>query len=274
MIGTAISLIGGGLLYLYPESRWLGWSTVIAGGSIAIMATIWALAYGHARRKFQAQISGSSPAPSLAAARQETHQTVNTPITLHLNPNHPQPPTKEIVPAPEYDDPQVQLLHEYIADVARPLGRYIQVGSDFRGVTCKAVCLDFDLRQIRNSVPWLEVRAQIIFNNNLNQRMHVIQGIWQSGECREAFHPGETKTLTVATYTSSEGFKTYEYVPLENAREREIKQLTTRVQVRLIGEYMSKLRFNEFWCFELSYASLAPTIRRITPEEFEAIPQS
>jgi len=134
--------------------------------------------------------------------------------------------------------------------------------------------LDFDLRAIRDAVPWLEVRAQIIFNDASNQRMHVIEGIWQDGDAMEVFHPGETKSLIVATYLSGEGFSTYEYVKLESPRERKLKLMTTRINVRLIGKYMSKVRFNQFWCFKLSYEELKPTIQRITREEFEGTPSA
>ncbi|MDX6528957.1 MAG: hypothetical protein QOH41_1247 [Blastocatellia bacterium] len=176
--------------------------------------------------------------------------------------------------------PELELLHEYFVDVGKTeWGVYFQVGSDFTGRVFKAALLDFNFRAIPGSVPWVEVRAQIIFNDVNNQRMHLIDGIWHGRDSVEVpFRPGEKRSLVIATCTPGSHFGTYEHRMRDPGRpvvkpflcplERKIDEDSVHVQVRLTGKYMDNPRFNEFWCFKLSRVGQL-AIQKITPEEFE-----
>lgn len=269
MIGTAIGLTGAGLLYLFPEVRWIGWTSVISGVSLAVMATIWALAYSHARKQFQLESRVSAPEP-LPPQQQQAHQSVHAPITLNLN----QAQNKTLdeqnkTPVPDLLDPELELLHWcYVDAVKDNSGRYSQA-SNASTFSRKAAWLDFDLRAIRNSVPWVEVRAQIIFNNAQNQRMRVIDGVWHGRDSVEVpFRPGETRSIIVATCLPDQSFSTYEHAGHKASPTERVLDQSIRAQVRLIGRYMDIVRFNEFWCFKLS-STVEPKITKITPEEFE-----
>ena len=98
--GTILSLVGGGLIFLFPEKRWIGWSSIAAGVLILLGAAVWMIASRYAVAEYRrANRTVLAPAPSTQSLSQ------NAPIT---NTNSP---VFAPVFAPNFSHAQSQQQH-------------------------------------------------------------------------------------------------------------------------------------------------------------------
>jgi hypothetical protein len=167
-------------------------------------------------------------------------------------------------------DPELELLQAYFTDVEkRDSGRFERVSHD---TVAKVASLDFDLKPVQGSVPWVEVRVQIVFNYGDNKRTNAINGIWRDRDSDEMpFRPGEVRTLFVASYSPERGFYTYEFTGRSSAPLEKSLGRSVRVQVRTIGKYMDNPRMHLVWCFRLSEDNERRLkIEQIPQAEFDA----
>ena len=137
--------------------------------------------------------------------------------------------------------------------------------------------MDFRLKPVRGAVPWVEVRAHVLFKDRKNHETRVGAGVWHGrDQPKVPLRPGETQSLILTGgYLSSDShFSTYEHGPRgdEDQRiERVLEGSEVRVCVGLIAEYMSAPRSDNAWFFKLSKVDSEgrPKIDIIKPKDFE-----
>lgn len=170
---------------------------------------------------------------------------------------------------PQLLDPDLKLVNKHFAIVGKWGGRYFLVGKDYGATVSMAVCLDFSLIPVPHSVPWVEVRALIIFKNEKNQIWRVNDGIWLGRDSvKVPINRGETQTLILGTFARGEQspeFSTYEHRPDHDPLERDVNGSLILVHVTLIGEYMNEVVLTAPWWLQLSGDAIA----LITQEQFE-----
>lgn len=168
---------------------------------------------------------------------------------------------------PELLEPDLKLVNQHFADVEKWNARYCLASKNFGGTIYTAACLDFSLVPIPHSIPWVEVRALIIFKNENNQTWRVNDGIWHGWDSvKVPIRRGETQTLIVATRPPEEGFSTYEHRLQHDPFERTLSGDLILAHVSLTGEYMDEVVLNLSWWIRLSLGGISV----ITQEEFEA----
>jgi hypothetical protein len=87
--GVSVSLIGTGIVVLWPDKRWLGWVFIGLGMFIAVLAMVWALARWHTRQEFERKDQNllqplAKPAAHVEATHGGVHVNVGT-ISQHAD---------------------------------------------------------------------------------------------------------------------------------------------------------------------------------------------
>src|SRR2546423_2755834 len=64
VVGLGTSLIGSGVLYLWPDKSWLGWIVIALGGVVLFTGAVWEIARHFAFKDVARQSGTQSPAAS------------------------------------------------------------------------------------------------------------------------------------------------------------------------------------------------------------------
>jgi hypothetical protein len=286
-IGVGIGLIGSGLLYLYPDKRWLGWGFIGAGFLFIFTVSLIALTRYFVLKQISPQHPATAPVPLLPPTNQQLTQTANPhnenvfSPTLILGQSQSQRPVigeRKIETLPsEMEDTDIYPVSAFLSAWGK-----LTDNKDHAHYECGSAQVDFHLKPLPNSDMWVEVRTQIVFYDEDYHRLkRVKDGVWRTTHPEDTrvnipFRRGDTKTFVVALDVSGEGLTTYEHnvhdprqhfvKPFLSPKRASLKLDTVIVQVRLIGEYYQVIRFDEPYWFkvtrfpELKIEKIAPPI--------------
>jgi hypothetical protein len=182
--GTVIGLIGGGLLLLFPNARWVGWSSVGLGVAVLVGATLWVVASRHGvseyRLKHDVGTKAASPPVNQSLTQHAPITNTNNPVFAPVfAPNFNQSQSVPVqAQKPPSEPPQIEPGLAQI-EKSKIDGHTFEVANLLRSATFDVnnSLIDADVafakfhRDDASLEPWVDVKAKIEFFNNKNESL-------------------------------------------------------------------------------------------------------
>jgi hypothetical protein len=273
-VGIAIGLIGTGIQWRWPEQKGIGAGLIGLGLLVLIIAFVAALVRNLTIKEYERQHASAPTGAPVPNRSQEMSQTgIDFKPHIEVNPVFSQTqekPSKQthVFPTvlPELECVGFGVVDGLLDGNGRLVDDLELIDEDgFRG-SCRVAQVEFHLKPLVDSDPWVEMRTQITFWDDSDdpQRLkRVRDGVWREhgNVIQMPINCGDTRTLVIALQFSDAGITTYEYrertrdyglrtsylAPIEEPLNKD----AVLVHVRLIGKYLSRLRLDQEMWFRL-----------------------
>jgi len=225
--GLVATLVGGGLIWLWPEHRWIGAAMIIAGVLIAMFSIVWALSHYVALREVKAL-----PLPSQSLTQHAPITNTNNPVfapRFEFNPQLSQRTTysapTQYRTAPHFDCKEMRIEHRVVnVNTGRLLNEpYFGKPEDLDEYLrmAQVVFARFYYSVNPDAEPSVSVNAHVSFYTAENEGESTLQktifdAVWYDGEEKPSkhFYQAKAHDLIVALVPLTEnptGVIGYEY---------------------------------------------------------------
>jgi hypothetical protein len=275
-VGIGIGLIGTGVQWWWPDQRWLGKWLAISGAAVVVIAIVAAIVRALTIKEYERQ---HPPFPTALPSQQLSQAGIDFKPHIEVNPVFNQTQSREQTQEQSVTEAKAVQGELDCTDCYFVPGILSPSNLLFgdAGIRCMIAQADFYLKPIPGSDPWIELRTQLVFYDQVgSQRLkRVSDGVWREtvNYIQMPLNTGDTRRLVIAIDLGDAGFNSYQYAERQLSRRRfnaegifthilapevtplKVDELT--VQVFLSGKYLDRVTLNEEVWFKLSRPDLA-----------------